>query len=135
MRGERISPLFVMLKDKGFTFIELIFTIVILLTIIMIAFPLYCMRTARPEFSKVKAQLKKIKKAEEQYREIYGTYTDDPARLYDWKPFLGRYRFVIKTASTDSFIAEADGDLEDDGFYEEAWTIDHRGKIVKTHPD
>jgi len=101
----------------------------------MIAFPLYSMKTQRPEFSKVRAQLKKIKKAEEQYREIYGTYTDDPARLCDWKPFLGRYRFTIKTASVDSFIAEADGDLEDDGFYEEAWIIDNRGKIVKTYPD
>ena len=62
----------------------------------------------------------------------YGVYTDDIKKLSNWKPVQGRYRFSIKTADTGKFVAQADGDLNNDKVYDdETWTIDQTGAITK----
>ncbi len=100
--------------------------------ILLIALPMHAMRAKRPDRVEAKAQLFVIRDAQERHKLQYGTYTDDAARLSNWRTVVGRYQFRIRTADSWQFLAQADGDFNNDKLYDhETWTIDQTGAIKK----
>jgi len=118
--------------NRAFTVLELLIMIVVMSAIVLIALPMHAKRAKRPDRIQAKTQLFVIRDAEERHKMDYGTYTDDIKKLSHWRPIQGRYRFSIKTADSGQFIAQADGDLNNDKVYDdESWTIDQTGAITK----
>lgn len=118
--------------NRAFTVIELLIMIGVMSGILLIALPMHAMRAKRPDRAQAKAQLYVIKDAEERYKLQYGTYTDDITRLTNWRPVHGRYQFRIRTADSAQFMAQAEGDLNNDKVYDDdIWTIDQNGTIKK----
>ncbi|OPY81020.1 MAG: hypothetical protein A4E64_00076 [Syntrophorhabdus sp. PtaU1.Bin058] len=118
--------------NRAFTVIELLIMIGVMSAILVIALPMYAMRAKRPDRAQAKAQLYVIKDAEERHKLHYGSYTADITRLANWKSILGRYQFRIRTADSTQFVAQADGDLNNDKIYDDdTWTIDQSGTLKK----
>jgi Tfp pilus assembly protein PilE len=118
--------------NRAFTVIEMLIMIGVMSAILVIALPMYAMRAKRPDRVQAKAQLCVIKDAEERHKLHYGLYTADVTRLANWKPILGRYQFRIRTADSTQFVAQADGDLNNDKIYDDdIWTIDQSGTLKK----
>jgi len=120
------------MKRNGFTLIEMLITLTVLSIIVMIALPMHAMRAKRPRQAEAKAQLMAIKEAEEKYKLQQGSYTVDTSKISNWQPSLGRYQFKIKYADSVKFVAQANGDLNNDRIYDDdIWTIDQNGKLAK----
>jgi prepilin-type N-terminal cleavage/methylation domain-containing protein len=118
------------MTNKGFTLIELLAGILVLSVIVLIALPMHAMRSKRTEQVSVKAQLRCIREAEESYRSRYGCYTDDASKLANWKQRTKRYHFRIRHANSTRFVAEANGDLNNDRISDDFWTIDENGVLA-----
>jgi len=118
--------------NKAFTVVEMLIMIGVISAILIIALPMYAMRAKRPDRAQARAQLCVIRDAEEGHKLHYGSYTADVTRLVNWKSILGRYQFRIRTADSTQFVAQADGDLNNDKIYDDdTWTIDQTGDIKK----
>lgn len=118
--------------NKAFTVIEMLIMIGVMSAILLIALPMHAMRAKRPDQAQAKTQLFKVRDAEERHKLQYGTYTTDITRLANWKPILGRYQFRIRTADSTQFVAQAEGDLNNDKIYDDdTWTIDQSGTLKK----
>jgi prepilin-type N-terminal cleavage/methylation domain-containing protein len=118
------------MNRKGFTLLELLIGVVVVCLVILIALPMYAMRSKRTEQVNVRAQLQCIREAEESYRSRHGCYTDDATKLANWKQRTKRYHFRIRHASSTRFIAEANGDLNSDRICDDTWTIDENGVLA-----
>jgi prepilin-type N-terminal cleavage/methylation domain-containing protein len=131
--GIKYPPTFLKpMKRNGFTLIEMLITLTVLSIIVMIALPMHAMRAKRPRQAEAKVQLMAIKDAEEKYKLQQGSYTVDTSKISNWQPSLGRYQFKIKYADSVKFVAQADGDLNNDRIYDDdIWTIDQNGKLAK----
>ncbi|OPY01299.1 MAG: hypothetical protein A4E60_01792 [Syntrophorhabdus sp. PtaB.Bin047] len=115
---------------KGFTLLELLIGAVVVFLVVLIALPMHAMRSKRTEQVSVKAQLHCIREAEETYRLRHGYYTDDASKLANWKQRTKRYHFRIRHASSTRFVAEANGDLNNDKICDDTWTIDENGVLA-----
>ncbi len=130
-RGPVRPPLDRMTLDrKGFTLLELLIGTVIVCIIVLIALPMYAMRGKKTEQVKVRTQLECIREAEEVHRSQYGSYTTDASQLVNWKQKTKKYHFRIRYASSTRFLAEANGDLNNDGICDDTWTIDENGVLA-----
>jgi len=118
------------LDKKGFTILELLIGTVIICIIVLIALPMYAMRGKRTEQINARAQLQCIKEAEELYRSHYGSYTADVSKLANWKQRTKKYHFRIRHASSTRFVAEANGDLNNDKIFDDTWTINENGVLT-----
>ena len=118
------------LDKKGFTILELLIGTVIICIIVLIALPMYAMRGKRTEQINARAQLQCIKEAEELYRSHYGSYTNDVSKLANWKQRTKKYYFRIRHASSTRFVAEANGDLNNDKICDDTWTINENGVLT-----
>ncbi len=118
------------LDRKGFTLIELLVGTVIVCVIILIALPMYAMRGKKTEQVNARAQLQCIREAEETYRSRHGSYTTDASQLVNWKQRTKKYHFRIRHASSTRFVAEANGDLNNDRIFDDTWTIDENGVLT-----
>lgn len=103
---------------------------VIICLIVAMAFPLYAIRAKRSEQADVKTQLLCIRDAEKRHRASYGTYTSDVSKLANWKQRTKKYHFRIRHASSTRFVAEANGDLNNDRISDDTWTIDENGVLA-----
>ena len=117
------------MKSDGFTIIEALIGVIVVCLIVAIALPLYAIRVKRSEQTSVKTQLLCIGEAEKAHMASYGTYTTDATRLADWKQRTKKYHFRIRQASSTRFVAEANGDLNNDGILDDTWTIDENGVL------
>ena len=118
------------MMNKGFTLIELLAGILVLSVIVLIALPMHAMRGKRTEQVNVRAQLHCIREAEESYRLRHGGYTDDSSKLANWEQRTKRYHFRIRHASSTRFVAEANGDLNNDKICDDTWIIDENGVLT-----
>ena len=118
------------MSNKGFTIIELLTGIVIVVVIVLIALPLGAIRAKKQVEKSMKAQMVCIKEAEEAYRARYGTYTSDETKLANWKQTARKYHFRIRDASVDRFVVEARADLDNDRVFDTIWTIDQNGVLA-----
>lgn len=115
---------------KGFTLLELLIGAAVIFLVVLIALPMHAMRSKKTEQVSVKAQLHCIREAEESYRSQHGRYTDDGTKLANWKQGTKRYHFRIRHASSTRFVAEANGDLNNDRVCDDTWTIDENGVLA-----
>ena len=118
------------MDKKGFTLIEFAIGFVVICVIVLMALPMNAMRIRKSEQENVKNQLFCIREAEEAHRASYGTYTDDATRLARWKQNTKKYHFRIRYADSSRFIAEANGDLNNDKICDDTWTIDQNGVLA-----
>lgn len=118
------------MDKKGFTLIEFLVGFVIICVIVLIALPMYAMRAKRSEQANVKTQLLCIREAEEAHRSSHGTYTADATKLARWKQSTKKYHFRIRYADSSRFIAEANGDLDNDKICDDTWVIDQNGVLA-----
>lgn len=118
------------MSNKGFTIIELLTGIVIVIVIVLIALPLGAIRAKKQAEKSMKVQMVCIKEAEEAYRTRYGTYTSDETKLANWKQTARKYHFRIRDASVNRFVAEARADLDNDRVFDTIWTIDQNGVLA-----
>ena len=116
--------------NKGFTIIELLTGIIIIIVIVLIALPLGAIRAKRHAEKNMKVQMVCIKEAEEAYKTKHGTYTSDETKLANWKQTARKYHFRIRDASIDGFIVEARADLDNDRIFDTIWTIDQNGVLA-----
>lgn len=120
------------MENRAFTVIELLIMIGVMSAIVLIALPMHAKRAKSPYRAQAKAQLYVIKDAEESHKLQYGSYTDDIKRLSNWRPVLGKYQFRIRTADYTQFVAQAEGDLNNDKVYDDdIWAIDQTGAVKK----
>ncbi len=117
------------MNKKGFTVLELLAGVVIVIVIVMIALPLGAIRAKKSGEKGMKTQMACIKEAEEAYKARYGTYTSDTTKLANWKPVSRKYYFSIRNANSDRFIIEAKADLDNDKVFDDVWTIDQNGVL------
>ncbi|HOW54320.1 MAG TPA: prepilin-type N-terminal cleavage/methylation domain-containing protein [Syntrophorhabdaceae bacterium] len=118
------------MKTKGFTIIELLVGVVVICVVLAIAFPMHAMRVKKKEQVSVRSQLQCIFESERAYRSLHGTYTDDVTKLAQWKNRTRKYHFSIRHADSKGFVAEANGDLNNDKVYDDRWTIDQNGTLA-----
>jgi len=120
------------MENRAFTVIELLIMVGVMSAILLIALPMHAMRAKSPYRAQAKAQLYAIKDAEESHKLQYGSYTDDIKKLSNWRPVLGKYQFRIRTADSTQFVAQAEGDLNNDKVYDDdIWAIDQTGAVKK----
>ncbi len=109
---------------------ELLAGTVIVIIIVLIALHLGAIRAKRSVETGMKNQLMCIKDAEEAYRSEHGSYTADASKLANWKHRTKKYNFRIRYASSTRFVAEANGDLNNDKICDDTWTIDENGVLA-----
>jgi prepilin-type N-terminal cleavage/methylation domain-containing protein len=120
------------MKQKGFTVIEMLVAIVVICVIVLIALPMHGVRTKKVERVNAQAQLMVIKESEDRYRMETGGYTMDTTKLANWKNHTKKYCFQIEYADTSRFVAQANGDLNNDKIYDdEILRIDQSGTLTK----
>lgn len=98
-------------RQGGFTLMELVVTVTILLILASIAVPNYRNHVIRSNRSDAMSALTRIAAAQEKFYLQNNTYTDSLAADgldIDFRPDLGeRYEVRIAAADRDSFIAQA----------------------------
>jgi prepilin-type N-terminal cleavage/methylation domain-containing protein len=119
------------MNKKGFTVIELLVGMVIVIIIVVIALPLGGIRAKKQSEKSMKAQLACVKEAEELFKAQHGTYTSDATKLANWKPTTKKYYFSIRDANATRFVVEAKADLNNDKIFDDVWTIDENGVLKK----
>ncbi|HBL24499.1 MAG TPA: hypothetical protein DDZ40_10350 [Deltaproteobacteria bacterium] len=118
------------MKTKGFTLLEFLAGLAVICLILIIAFPMHAMRARKTEQVNVKNQLHSIWESESTYRSRHGTYTADASKLANWKQRTKKYYFRIRHASSTRFVAEANGDLNNDKIFDDTWTINENGVLT-----
>jgi len=118
------------MDKKGFTVLELLAGTVVIIIIVLIALPLGAIRGKRSVAVDMKNQLMCIRESEEAYRSQHGSYTTDETKLANWKQKTKKYHFRIRQASFTRFVAEANGDLNNDRIFDDIWTIDENGVLT-----
>jgi prepilin-type N-terminal cleavage/methylation domain-containing protein len=120
------------MKRNGFTLIEMLIAVVVVCVIIVIALPMRTIRAKKSELVYAKAQLMHIKESQDRYKMEHGMYTTDTTKLANWKPGTKKYRFQVKYADTSCFMAQANGDMDNDKVYDDdVWAINQSGTLTK----
>ena len=120
------------MKRNGFTFVELIITMVVFSVIALIALPMHGVWVKKSEQVHAKAQLMKIKQSEDRYKMEHGIYTTDTTKLANWKTGTKQYRFQVDYADRSRFAAQAHGDIDNDKVYDDVtWAIDQSGTLTQ----
>ncbi len=120
------------MKRNGFTILEMLIGIVVICVIVLIAFPMHAVRAKKSEQVNAKAQLMLIKESEDRYKMENGAYTKDTTKLANWKNSTKKYRFQVEYADSSRFVAQANGDLNNDKIYDDdILTIDQNGTLTK----
>jgi type IV pilus assembly protein PilE len=123
-----------MKTKSAFTLIELLITIAVMCTIVVIALPQYSSYIAKSRQQDAKGQLMAIRQAQEVYKLQYGAYTAVTASLTGWQNTLGKYTFAVTAAGATTFSASATGNIDNDGT-NDVWTMDQDGYLVNTSND
>lgn len=141
-------------KKQGFTLLELMVVVAIIGILAMIAIPLFGGMLKRSKTTEVKSCLGEIRVLEEAYLTEFETYIgvppmqEIPAGLHtdqdgdrDNMGHIGfhpkgltRYTYTITAADSSTFIAQGEGNLDDDAALDQ-WTINERAVIQHVTTD
>ena len=122
------------MKEKGYTLLEMLITLVIISIIAALAVPMYARYVAQSRQADAQLQLTVIRQAQEIYKMQNGSYTAVTTQLSGWRDTLNRYTFQIIAANATTFSARATGNIDGDGT-NDVWTIDQDGTLANTTND
>jgi type IV pilus assembly protein PilE len=128
-----------MKETTGFTLIELIITLTIVMILSVIAYPLYIGYVTKSRQHDAQVQLTAIRQAEEMYKLQYHTYTGDLDNPnLPWRRPLTpphKYAYSIDAGwSTTTYTAKATGNIDGD-LNKDVWIIDQNGSLMNTQND
>jgi prepilin-type N-terminal cleavage/methylation domain-containing protein len=120
------------MERNGFTLIELLVAVVVFSVILFIMLPMNAIRAKKSELVRAKTQLMTIKESQDRYKMENGEYTSDITKLANWKTGTKKYRFQVEYADSSRFMAQANGDTDNDKVYDDdIWAIDQSGTLTK----
>jgi len=130
-------------SKRGFTLIELMIVVVIIGILAALAIPRFMRATTKAKQSEAKQILKQIYVMEHAYRQEYNTYACAGETQSAGGAFTtigveimnsARYTYVIDPADSNTFIATATANLDDDPTVDE-WQIDETGALLCNEND
>ena len=119
-------------KFHGFSLMEVMIVVVIIGILAALAYPNLEKYLKRARQTEAKTNLSAIYTAQKIYFSLHQSYVDDINEL-DLSLAQGLYTYTIQDASTSTFKAQAEGNIDDDEALD-IWTID-QNKILFTDKD
>ena len=114
-------------RFHGFSLMEVMIVVVIIGILAALAYPNLEKYLKRARQTEAKTNLSAIYTAQKIYFSLHQSYVDDINEL-DLSLAQGLYKFTIQEASTSTFKAQAEGNIDDDDALD-IWTIE-QNKIL-----
>ena len=119
-------------RFNGFSLMEVMIVVVIIGILAALAYPNLEKYLKRARQTEAKTNLSAIYTAQKIYFSLHQSYVDDINEL-DLSLAQGLYTYTIQDASTSTFKAQAEGNIDDDEALD-IWTID-QNKILFNDKD
>jgi len=119
-------------KFHGFSLMEVMIVVVIIGILAALAYPNLGKYLKRARQTEAKTNLSAIYTAQKIYLTLHQSYTEDINEL-DLSLAQGLYTYTIQDASTSTFKAQAEGNIDDDEALD-IWTIE-QNKILFNDKD
>ena len=116
-------------RFHGFSLMEVMIVVVIIGTLAALAYPNLEKYLKRARQTEAKTNLSAIYTAQKIYYTLHQSYADDINEL-DLSLAQGLYTYTIQEASTSTFKAQAEGNIDDDDALD-IWTIDQDKDLSK----
>ena len=122
-------------RFHGFSLMEVMIVVVIIGILAALAYPNLEKYLKRARQTEAKTNLSAIYTAQKIYFTLHQSYADDINEL-DLSLAQGDpYTFTIQEASTSTFKAQAEGNIDDDDDLLDTWTIDQDKNLSKDNDD
>ena len=119
-------------RYHGFSLMEVMIVVVIIGVLAALAYPNLEKYLKRARQTEAKTNLSAIYTAQKIYFTLHQSYTKDINEL-DLSLAQGLYTYTIQEASTSTFKAQAEGNIDDDAL--DTWTIDQDKNLSKDNDD
>ena len=120
-------------RFHGFSLMEVMIVVVIIGILAALAYPTLEKYLKRARQTEAKTNLSAIYTAQKIYFTLHQSYAEDINEL-DLSLAQGLYTFTIQEASTSTFKAQAEGNIDDDDALD-TWTIDQDKNLLNTIDD
>ena len=120
-------------RFHGFSLMEVMIVVVIIGILAAFAYPNLEKYLKRARQTEAKTNLSAIYTAQKIYFTLHQSYAEDIKKL-DLSLAQGLYTFTIQEASTSTFKAQAEGNIDDDDALD-TWTIDQDKNLSKDNDD
>jgi len=120
-----------LIKNRGFTLIELMIVVAIIGILAAIAIPNFLKYQCRAKQSEAKAQLGAIRTNEESYIVEYDRYSNDLDKIGFTLKGSTRYTYSIVSADNTAFVAKAEGTINN---VQDVWTINQDSELINVTP-
>ena len=121
-------------RFHGFSLMEVIIVVVIIGILAALAYPNLEKYLKRDRQTEAKTNLSAIYTAQKIYFTLHQSYAEDINELHLSLAQGDPYTFTIQEASTSTFKAQAEGNIDDDDALE-TWTIDQDKNLLNTIDD
>ena len=119
-------------RFHGFSLMEVMIVVVIIGILAALAYPTLEKYLKIARQTEAKTNLSAIYTAQKIYFTLHQSYADDINEL-DLSLAQGLYTYTIQEASTSTFKAQAEGNIDDDAL--DTWTIDQDKNLSKDNDD
>ena len=116
-------------RFHGFSLMEVMIVVVIIGILVALAYPNLEKYLKRARQTEAKTNLSAIFTAQKIYFTLHQSYTKDINEI-DLSLAQGLYTYTIQEASTSTFKAQAEGNIDDD-YALDIWTIDQDKNLSK----
>ena len=120
-------------RFHGFSLMEVMIVVVIIGILAGLAYPNLEKYLKRARQTEAKTNLSAIYTAQKIYFTLHQSYAEDIKKL-DLSLAQGLYTFTIQEASTSTFKAQAEGNIDDDDALD-TWNIDQDKNLLNTIDD
>ena len=117
-------------RFHGFSLMEVMIVVVIIGILAALAYPNLEKYLKRARQTEAKTNLSAIYTAQKIYFTLHQSYAEDINEL-DLSLAQGLYKYTIQEASTSTFKAQAEGNIDDDDALD-TWTIDQDKNLFNT---
>ena len=120
-------------RFHGFSLMEVMIVVVIIGILAALAYPNLEKYLKRARQTEAKTNLSAIYTAQKIYFSLHQSYAEDIKKL-DLSLAQGLYTYTIQEASTSTFKAKAEGNIDDDDALD-TWTINQDKNLLNTIDD